>query len=105
MAENGHGGTLGMNMSDKSKSLKFGTLNRRELLKISPLLIFGAFAIPRVRDPLLPAGVAFSDWASARWFRRNHLAPTFGDSDLTPLDKFYVNTYDKDDPEVNLENW
>jgi DMSO/TMAO reductase YedYZ molybdopterin-dependent catalytic subunit len=92
-------------MTDSPNSLSAKSLNRRELLKLSPLLIFGAFAIPRVRDPLLTAGVAFSDWASARWFRRNHLAPTFGDSDLTPLDKFYVNTYDKDDPEVDLENW
>ena len=92
-------------MADSPNSVSAKSLNRRELLKLSPLLIFGAFAIPRVRDPLLTAGVAFSDWASARSFRRNHLAPTFGDSDLTPLDEFYVNTYDKDDPEVDLENW
>ena len=92
-------------MSNKAKSLKSGTLNRRELLKLSPLLIVGAFAIPRVRDPLLTAGVAFSDWASARWFRRNHLAPTFADSELTPLENFYVNTYDVDDPGVDLGNW
>jgi DMSO/TMAO reductase YedYZ molybdopterin-dependent catalytic subunit len=97
--------TLETEMADSPNSVSAKSLNRRELLKLSPLLIFGAFAIPRVRDPLLTAGVAFSDWASARWFRRNHLAPTFGDSDLTPLDKFYVNTYDKDDPEVDLENW
>lgn len=80
-------------------------MNRRELLKLSPLLLSGAFAVPRFRDPLLTAGVAFTDWASAGWFRRNHLAPTFADSELTPLEKFYVNTYDVDDPRVNLEKW
>ena len=70
------------NMPDNSKSLKPGTLTRRELLKLSPLLAIGAFAIPRLRDPMLTAGVAFTDWASAKWFRRNHLAPTFADSEL-----------------------
>jgi DMSO/TMAO reductase YedYZ molybdopterin-dependent catalytic subunit len=80
-------------------------MNRRELLKLSPLLLAGAFAIPRFRDPLLRTGVAFTDWASAKWFRRDHLAPTFADDELTPLDNFYVNTYDVDDPGVNLEKW
>lgn len=92
-------------MADSPNSLSAKSLNRRELLKLSPLLILGAFAIPGVRDPLLTAGVAFSDWASALWFRRNHLAPTFADSELTPLEKFYVNTYDVNDPGVDLVNW
>lgn len=92
-------------MADNSKSSTPGTLTRRELLKLSPLLAIGAFAIPRLCDPLLTAGVAFTDWASTKWFRRNQMAPTFADSELTPLDKFYVNTYDVDDPEVNLEKW
>jgi DMSO/TMAO reductase YedYZ molybdopterin-dependent catalytic subunit len=97
--------TLETEMADSPNSLSAKSLNRRELLKLSPLLILGAFAIPRVRDPLLTAGVALSDWASARWFRRNHLAPTFADSELTPLEKFYVNTYDVNDPGVDLDNW
>lgn len=97
--------TLESEMADTPNSLSAKSLNRRELLKLSPLLILGAFAIPRVRDPLLTAGVAFSDWASARWFRRNHLAPTFADSELTPLENFYVNTYDVNDPGVDLGNW
>src|SRR5271155_5783250 len=92
-------------MPDNSKSSTPGTLTRRELLKLSPLLAVGAFAIPRLRDPLLTAGVAFTDWASSKWFQSDHLAPTFSDSELTPLDKFYVNTYDVDDPELDLEKW
>jgi len=92
-------------MPDNSKWSTPGTLTRRELSKLSPLLAIGAFAIPRLRDPLLTAGVAFTDWASAKWSRRDQMAPTFADSKLTPLDKFYVNTYDVDDPDVDLEKW
>src|SRR5258708_37886114 len=92
-------------MPESPKPANSRSLNRRELLKLSPLLVVGAFAIPKVRDPLLREGVEFTDWASARWFRRNHLAPTFADSEVTPLEKFYVNTYDVDDPVVDLEKW
>ena len=92
-------------MPDKLTSSTSKSLNRRELLKLSPLLVMGAFALPRVRERLLTAGVGFTDWANAKWFRRNHLAPTFADSEVSPLDKFYVNTYDVDDPEVDLEKW
>src|SRR6266404_2392884 len=92
-------------MPDSMKPANSRSLARRELLKLSHLLVVGAFAIPRVRGPLLTAGVAFTDWAPARWFRRNHLAPTFADSEVTPLEKFYVNTYDVDDPVVDLEKW
>jgi DMSO/TMAO reductase YedYZ molybdopterin-dependent catalytic subunit len=47
----------------------------------------------------------FSDWASARLFRRRHLAPTFADSQLTPFEKFPINDYDVDDPQVDLDAW
>ena len=92
-------------MPDNLTSTTSRSLNRRELLKLSPLLVIGAFTIPRARERLLTAGVGFTDWASAKWFRRNHLAPTFAESGVTPLDKFYVNTYDVDDPGVDLEKW
>jgi DMSO/TMAO reductase YedYZ molybdopterin-dependent catalytic subunit len=92
-------------MPDNLRSTAPTSLNRRELLKLSPLLVMGALTIPRVRQRLLTEGVGFTDGASAKWFRRNHLAPTFADSEVTPLDKFYVNTYDLDDPGVDLEKW
>jgi DMSO/TMAO reductase YedYZ molybdopterin-dependent catalytic subunit len=92
-------------MPDGPKPGNSRSLNRRELLKLSPLLAVGVFAIPRFRDPLLTAGVSFTDWASAKWFRRNHLAPIFANSEVSPLEKFYVNTYDVDDPEVDLDTW
>jgi DMSO/TMAO reductase YedYZ molybdopterin-dependent catalytic subunit len=84
---------------------RFGQMSRRELLKVAPVLALGAFAIPSFQDSLLKKGLAFSDWASARLFRRGHLAPTFADSNLTPFDKFPINGYDVEDPGVIFENW
>lgn len=83
----------------------FRQINRRELLKLTPLIALGAFAIPKLQEPLLKRGLGFSDWASARLFRSGHLAPTFTDSDLTPFEKFPINGYDVDDPGVIFENW
>lgn len=84
---------------------KFRQMSRRELLKVAPVVALGAFAIPNLRDQLLKKGIAFSDWASARFFRSGHLAPTFADAELTPVEKFPINGYDVDDPGVVFENW
>src|SRR6266851_2454369 len=92
-------------MNSRIESQKFRNMNRRELLKLTPVVALGAFAIPKLRTPLLKAGLGFSDWASARLFRTGHLAPTFADSDLTPFNKFPINDYDVDDPEVDLDKW
>ena len=80
-------------------------LSRRELLKLTPVLALGAFAIPGVQDVLLKKGLGFSDWMSGRLFRRGHLAATFSDAELTPFEKFPINDYDVDDPGVIFENW
>lgn len=92
-------------MSGAETLRKSRRVTRREIVKLSPLLALGAFAIPKFQVPLLSAGTAFTDWASSKWFREGHLAPTFANSDLTSLEKFYVNTYDLDDPGVNLDTW
>jgi DMSO/TMAO reductase YedYZ molybdopterin-dependent catalytic subunit len=84
---------------------KFKSMNRRELLKLTPVIALGAFAIPPLQAPLLKAGLGFSDWASGVLFRRGHLAPTFADADVAPFEKFPINDYDVDDPEVDLSNW
>lgn len=84
---------------------KFAQLSRRELLKVAPVLALGLFALPKVQELLLKKGLGFSDWASARLFRQEHLAPTFADGEVTPFEKFPINDYDVDDPGVNLENW
>lgn len=80
-------------------------MNRRELLKLAPLLALGAFAVPKLQEPLLKGGLRFSDWASGEMFRPGHLASTFRDAELTPFDLFPVNDYDVDDPGVDLAAW
>ncbi|MGH9529839.1 MAG: molybdopterin-dependent oxidoreductase [Terriglobales bacterium] len=84
---------------------KFRGMNRRELLKLTPVIALGAFAIPRFQKPLLKAGLGFSDWASEDLFRRHHLAPTFANSQVAPFNKFPINDYDVDDPDVDLSAW
>ena len=66
---------------------RFSSLSRRELLKVAPVLVLGAFAIPSWRESVLRKGLGFSDWVSRQLFRRGHLAPTFLDSELTPLEE------------------
>jgi DMSO/TMAO reductase YedYZ molybdopterin-dependent catalytic subunit len=92
-------------MVTRSYQGKFKRMNRRELLKLAPLLALGAFAIPRFQAPLLKTGLAFSDWVSGKMFRSGHLATTFTDSQLTPFSKFPINGYDVDDPQVDFDKW
>jgi DMSO/TMAO reductase YedYZ molybdopterin-dependent catalytic subunit len=89
----------------KMDEKKFRQIGRRELLKLTPVLALGAFAIPSLQEGLLKKGLGFSDWASARLFRSGHLATTFDNSELTPFAKFPLNTYDVNDPGVIFENW
>src|SRR5436305_6438005 len=92
-------------MNFRTDSRQFKRMNRRELLKLSPVFALGAFAVPRLQKPLLKTRLAFSDWASARLFCSGHLAPTFDDSELTSLARFPINGYDVDDPGVDFDNW
>ena len=92
-------------MKSNMHGREFRSISRRELLKLSPVAALGAFAIPGLRMPLLRAGLDFSDWASAGLFRSGHPAPTFSDSDLTPLKKFPLNSYNGDIPEPAFDKW
>lgn len=92
-------------MDSRVNIKKFKSINRRELLKLTPVAALGAFAIPRFRQPLLNAGLGFSDWASKALFRSGHLATTFSDSEVTPFIKFPINGYDVDDPGVDFDRW
>jgi hypothetical protein len=89
----------------KMDEKKFRQIGRRELLKLTPVLALGAFAVPSLQEGLLKKGLGFSDWASARLFRSSHLATTFDNTELTPFAKFPINGYDVDDPGVIFENW
>ena len=83
----------------------FKRMSRRSLLKLAPVVLVGAFAIPKLRDALLEKGLGFSDWASSKWFRGGHLAPTYPDSELAPIAQFPLNSHDVDDPEIDLKSW
>jgi DMSO/TMAO reductase YedYZ molybdopterin-dependent catalytic subunit len=80
-------------------------INRRELLKLVPLVAVGAFALPRFQEPLLKEGLAFSDWASGKLFGMRRLAQTFSNNEVAPLEKFPYNYYDVADPDVDLDKW
>ena len=92
-------------MESRIKSRQFKKINRRELLKLAPVVALGAFAVPKLQESLQKKGLGFSDWASAKLFRTGHLATTFSDSELTPFDRFPINGYDVEDPEVDFDRW
>ncbi|HKF02300.1 MAG TPA: molybdopterin-dependent oxidoreductase [Candidatus Sulfotelmatobacter sp.] len=92
-------------MTTRIEKNKFKSTSRRELLKLTPVIALGAFAIPSLQQPLLKAGLGFSDWASKVLFRYGHSATTFLDRELTPFSKFPINDYDVDDPGVDFDRW
>jgi len=92
-------------MTTRIEKNKFKSTSRRELLKLTPVIALGAFAIPSLQQPLLKAGLGFSDWASKVLFRSGHSATTFLDRELTPFSKFPINDYDVDDPGVDFDRW
>jgi DMSO/TMAO reductase YedYZ molybdopterin-dependent catalytic subunit len=78
---------------------------RRELLKMAPLAAAGVLFSERARTWITGKGVALSDNASGVLFRTGHLAPTFADHEVTPLDRYPLNSYLVHDPEVDLPAW
>ena len=84
---------------------EFKRMSRRELLKLSPVLLAGAVLIPKLRDPILGAGLKWSDSVAHALFRKQHLAATFSDREVAPLEKFPYNYYDELDPEIDLASW
>jgi DMSO/TMAO reductase YedYZ molybdopterin-dependent catalytic subunit len=92
-------------MADENKPQnELRSARRRELLKMSPLLLAGGLLIPQVRKQLLEAGLGFSDRASSALFNR-HGKLTFSDAEVVPFSKFPYNYFTVLDPEVDLEQW
>jgi DMSO/TMAO reductase YedYZ molybdopterin-dependent catalytic subunit len=89
---------------ERESSDELRSARRRELLKLTPLLLTGVLFVPDARKRLLQAGLSFSDHASASLFGRNRKV-TFPDADVVPFNKFPYNFYDVLDPEVDLQNW
>src|SRR5579859_5369153 len=83
----------------------FRGMSRRELLKLSPVLLAGAFAIPAFQEKLLDKGVGFSDIAADILFRKHHGVQLYSYKDVVPFEKFPYNGYDVIDPEVDLDAW
>ena len=92
-------------MTERFEPADFKRVTRRELLKLSPLAGAVVLAVPSLRDSLIEHGLAFSDWATEKLFRRRHLAPTYPASALTPLSRFEYNTYDTDEPDIDFDHW
>ncbi len=80
-------------------------MSRRELLKLAPILAVGAFALPPFNERLLKYGLLLTDRASHAFFEHNRFVQTFSDSEVTPLEKFPVNSYSDYNPENDLGDW
>ena len=83
------------------------SLSRRDLLKLSPvLLLAGCDASPGERpESFLRAVQRFNDWIQSKAFDPTKLAPEYANTELTPEDGFRVNGKDADDPDIDVENW
>ena len=80
-------------------------MNRRELLKLVPLIAMGAIAIPSLNEKLIKRGLQLGDRAAEKFFSEQRLAQTFSNRDVTPFEKFPVNSYSDYDPANDLANW
>jgi DMSO/TMAO reductase YedYZ molybdopterin-dependent catalytic subunit len=78
---------------------------RRELLKMLPVAAAAVLLHPTWRSRLIAHGLALSDAISERTFNPRLSAPTYADAEVTPLDRFPLNSYLADDPEIDLDAW
>lgn len=72
---------------------------------MSPLLGAAALLHPGWRDTLITSGLTFADAVSEMSFDPGRLAATYGDADVTPLDRYPLNSYLVDDPDVDFDAW
>jgi DMSO/TMAO reductase YedYZ molybdopterin-dependent catalytic subunit len=79
--------------------------SRRELLKMAPLAAAGLLLTRGGREWVLSSGRSLSERAGLAGFNPSRLAPTFDDRELTPLDRFPLNSYLTHDPEIDLAAW
>jgi DMSO/TMAO reductase YedYZ molybdopterin-dependent catalytic subunit len=90
---------------EASRNATRSALSRRELLKMAPLAGAALMLSPRVRERTIQEGLALADRVSAATFNASRLAPTYGQAEVTPLERFPLNSYLVHDPEVDLETW
>ena len=78
-------------------------MTRRELLKLTPVLVVGALTLPRFSEGLLKTGLGLTDRAAQTFFSPGRLAQTFGEHELTPIDQFPINSYSDYNPDrINI---
>lgn len=84
-----------------------GALSRRSLLKLSPLvLLAGCDMTPEGRtESFLRSFQKFNDWVQAKVFDPSRLSTEYPAEELTPEEKFRVNSKDDDDPEIDPPSW
>ncbi|HTR82258.1 MAG TPA: molybdopterin-dependent oxidoreductase [Bacteroidota bacterium] len=84
-----------------------GRLTRRNLLKLSPLVLLAACDVaPEGKtESFLHSVQSFNDWVQAKMFSSSKLAPEYADRDMTPEEGFRVNGKDDDSPDIDLDDW
>lgn len=60
---------------------------------------------PSWRSRAIARGLAVSDAISEWTFDPRVAAPTYSDAEVTPFDRFPLNSYLVDDPEIDLDAW
>ncbi|MEW6732514.1 MAG: molybdopterin-dependent oxidoreductase [Acidobacteriota bacterium] len=90
---------------EQVKAKDFSRLNRRELLKLLPLLPLGLLLSEKLQESLLSYGLQFSDWWSSKIYYSSKIVPTFTNNQVTPLSQFPYNSYDTQDPGIDMDKW
>lgn len=80
-------------------------MSRRELLKLTPVLVVGALTLPRFSEELLKTGLSWTDRAAQSFFNPERLAQIFNNHELTAIEQFPINSYSDYNPANDLENW
>jgi DMSO/TMAO reductase YedYZ molybdopterin-dependent catalytic subunit len=70
-----------------------------------PLASAALLIDPTWRREAIESGLALSDAAAGVAFGGPQLAPVFPDRDVTPLERYPLNSYLTHDPEVDLDGW
>ena len=80
-------------------------MTRRELLKLTPVVVVGALTLPPFNEGLLKTGFGLTDRVARAFFSPERLAQTFSKHELTPMEQFPINSYSDYNPENDLANW
>ncbi len=80
-------------------------INRRELLKLVPVVALGAFAIPNLQQPLLNEGSGLQRLGIGKALRAAPPGADFSNSQVAPFDRSPTTTTTSWIPEVDFDKW